>query len=132
MQFVFAGCVLDGDKREFTRHSEPIAMEPQVFDLLLYLLQNRDRVVSRDDLIASVWNGRIVSESTLASRINAARQALGDSGEAQRLIKTIQRKGIRFVGEAQEDTSATSTGPAPAAKRAQDVTFCRAADGVHL
>ena len=56
VQFVFAGCVLDGDKREFTRHSEPIAMEPQVFDLLLYLLQNRDRVVSRDDLIASVWN----------------------------------------------------------------------------
>ena len=101
MQFVFAGCVLDGDKREFTRHSEPIAMEPQVFDLLLYLLQNRDRVVSRDDLIASVWNGRIVSESTLSTRITAARKAIGDTGEDQILIKTYPRKGIRFVGDLQ-------------------------------
>ena len=101
MQFVFAGCVLDGDKREFTRHSEPVAMEPQVFDLLLYLLQNRDRVVSRDDLIASVWNGRIVSESTLSTRITAARKAIGDTGEDQILIKTYPRKGIRFVGDLQ-------------------------------
>jgi TolB-like protein/Tfp pilus assembly protein PilF len=101
MQFVFAGCVLDGDKREFTRHSEPIAMEPQVFDLLLYLLQNRDRVVSRDDLITAVWNGRIVSESTLSTRITAARKAIGDSGEDQILIKTYPRKGIRFVGDLQ-------------------------------
>ena len=101
MQFVFAGCVLDGDKREFTRHSEPIAMEPQVFDLLLYLLQNRDRVVSRDDLITAVWNGRIVSESTLSTRITAARKAIGDTGEDQILIKTYPRKGIRFVGNLQ-------------------------------
>ena len=88
MQFVFAGCVLDDDKREFTRHSEPIEMEPQVFDLLLYLLQNRDRVVSRDDLIATVWQGRIVSESTLSTRITAVRKAIGDTGENQTLIKT--------------------------------------------
>ena len=101
MQFVFAGCVLDGDKREFTRHSEPIAMEPQVFDLLLFLLQNRDRVVSRDDLITAVWNGRIVSESTLSTRITAARKAIGDTGEDQILIKTYPRKGIRFVGDLQ-------------------------------
>src|SRR5512147_3097859 len=101
MRFVFGGCLLDGDKREFTRDSEPIAMEPQVFDLLLYLLQNRDRVVSRDDLIASVWNGRIVSESTLSTRITAARKAIGDTGEDQILIKTYPRKGIRFVGDLQ-------------------------------
>jgi TolB-like protein/cytochrome c-type biogenesis protein CcmH/NrfG len=101
MQFVFAGCVLDGDKREFTRHAEPIAMEPQVFDLLLYLLQNRDRVVSRDDLITAIWNGRIVSESTLSTRITAARKAIGDTGEDQILIKTYPRKGIRFVGDIQ-------------------------------
>jgi len=101
VRFVFAGCVLDDDKREFTRQSEPVAMEPQVFDLLLYLLQNRDRVVSRDDLIASVWNGRIVSESTLSTRITAARKAIGDTGEDQILIKTYPRKGIRFVGNLQ-------------------------------
>jgi TolB-like protein/DNA-binding winged helix-turn-helix (wHTH) protein len=98
---VFAGCVLDGDKREFTRHAEPVAMEPQVFDLLLYLVQNCDRVVSRDDLITAVWNGRIVSESTLSTRITAARKAIGDSGEGQILIKTYPRKGIRFVGDLQ-------------------------------
>jgi DNA-binding winged helix-turn-helix (wHTH) protein len=62
------------------------------------LVQNRQRVVSKDDLIASVWAGRIVSDSTLTSRINAVRKAVGDSGGAQRLIRTIPRKGVRFVG----------------------------------
>ena len=66
--------------------------------MLLYLLQNRDRLVSKDDLIASVWGGRIVSDSNVTSRINAARRAIGDSGEDQKLIRTIPRKGFRFVG----------------------------------
>ena len=79
-----------------------IALEPQVFDVLVHLIRNRDRVVSKDDLLASVWGGRIVSESTLTSRINAARKALGDSGEAQHLIRTFPRKGIRFVGDVTE------------------------------
>ena len=75
-----------------------VHVEPQVFDLLVYLVQNRDRVVSKDDLIASVWGGRIVSESTLTSRINAARTAVGDNGREQQLIRTIPRKGLRFIG----------------------------------
>src|ERR1700729_3892933 len=79
----------------------PIAVEPQVFDLLIYLVQNQHRVVSKDDLIASVWGGRIVSDSTLTSRINAARKAVGDSGEDQKLIRTVPRKGLRFVGAVQ-------------------------------
>jgi TolB-like protein/cytochrome c-type biogenesis protein CcmH/NrfG len=99
VQFVFADHVLDTERRELRRGSESIAAEPQVFDLLVYLVQNRDRVVSKDDLIASVWHGRIVSDSTLTSRINAARTAIGDSGGEQKLIRTIARKGIRFVGE---------------------------------
>jgi len=74
VQLLFADHTLDTDRRELRRGSEPIAVEPQVFDLLIYLVQNRDRVVSKDDLIASVWDGRIVSESTLTSRINAARK----------------------------------------------------------
>ncbi len=98
MQFLFDDHTLDTDRRELRRGSEPIAVEPQVFDLLVYLVQNRNRVVSKDDLIASVWGGRIVSESTLTSRINAARKAVGDSGEGQKLIRTIPRKGLRFVG----------------------------------
>jgi DNA-binding winged helix-turn-helix (wHTH) protein len=74
-------------------------LEPQVFDLLVYLISNRDRVVTKDDLLESVWGGRVVSESTLTSRINSARKAIGDSGELQRLIRTSPRKGIRFVGD---------------------------------
>jgi adenylate cyclase len=98
VQFVFAEHTLDTDRRELCRGPDPVAVEPQVFDLLVYLLENRDRVVSKDDLIASVWGGRIVSDSTLTSRVNAARKAVGDSGEDQRLIRTIARKGLRFVG----------------------------------
>ena len=93
MRFFFAGYTLDPDRRELSRGAEPIAVEPQVFDLLIYLVENRERVVTKDDLIASVWGGRIVSESTLTSRINAARKAVGDSGEDQLLIRTVARKG---------------------------------------
>jgi TolB-like protein len=98
VEFLFADHTLDVDRRELRRGSERVAVEPQVFDLLVYLVQNRDRVVSKDDLIASVWGGRVVSNSTLTSRINAARRAVGDSGEDQKLIRTIARKGLRFVG----------------------------------
>jgi TolB-like protein len=77
-------------------------MGPQVFDLLLYLIQNRERVVSKDDVLDAVWSGRIVSESTLTSHINAVRKAIGDNGEEQRLVRTIARKGFRFVGEIRE------------------------------
>jgi len=89
---------VDTDRRELRRRGELCSVEPQVFDLLEYLLRNRDRVVSRDDMLSAVWNGRIVSEATLASRINAARTAIGDNGQDQRLIKTIPRRGVRFVG----------------------------------
>jgi TolB-like protein/cytochrome c-type biogenesis protein CcmH/NrfG len=101
VQFLFGDHTLDTDRRELRRDGTPIAVEPQVFDLLTYLVQNRERVVSKDDLFASVWGGRIVADSTLASRINAARKAIGDSGEEQKLIRTIARKGVRFVGEVQ-------------------------------
>jgi DNA-binding winged helix-turn-helix (wHTH) protein/DNA-binding CsgD family transcriptional regulator len=104
---------LDPRRCELRRGGNLIAVEPQVFDVIVYLIENRDRVVSRDDLIAAVWKGRIVSESTLASRINTARQALADSGEAQRLIRTIPRKGFRFVGEVVEADAAPDTRARP-------------------
>lgn len=99
MLFSFTNHALDTDRRELRRGSERIPVEPQVFDLLVYLIENRSRVVTKDDLIASVWGGRIVSDSTLTSRINAARKAVGDNGEDQTVIRTVARKGIRFVGE---------------------------------
>jgi adenylate cyclase len=102
VRFLFDGYLLDADRRELRRGSALLAVEPQVFDLLVFLVGNRDRVVSKDDLLASVWGGRIVSESTITSRINAARRIIGDTGEQQRLIRTIIGKGIRFVGKAHE------------------------------
>ena len=99
MRFHFLNHILDTDRRELRRGAQAVAVEPQVFDLLVYLVENRERVVSKDDLIASVWGGRIVSDSTLTSRINAARRAVGDSGGHQRLIRTIARKGLRFVAD---------------------------------
>jgi TolB-like protein/cytochrome c-type biogenesis protein CcmH/NrfG len=115
VQFLFGEHTLDTDRRELRRGSEPVAVEPQVFDLLVYLLQNRGHVVSKDDLIASVWSGRIVSDSTLTSRINAARKAVGDNGEEQKLIRTIARKGLRFVGavhtQSDVDPPAHAAGP---------------------
>jgi len=99
VQLVFGDYILDRERRELRRGSEQIALEPQVFDVLTHLVQNRDRVVTKDDLIASVWEGRIVSDSTLTSRINAARRAVGDRGDRQAIIKTYARKGFRFVGD---------------------------------
>src|SRR5262249_7653028 len=98
MLFLFEDYALDTDRRELCRGSSLLSVEPQVFDLLVFLISNRDRVVCKDDLLASVWDGRNVSESSLASRINAARRAVGDTGEQQRLIRTVLRKGFRFVG----------------------------------
>lgn len=124
MLLVFEDCVLDLDRRELQRTSQAVATAPQVFDLLVYLAKSHERVVSRDDLIAAVWAGRIVSESTLASHINAVRKAVGDSGEQQRVIRTIARKGFRFVAEVREvqsldgagrsGTDAAPSAPAPA------------------
>jgi len=104
--YLFEDYALDTDRRELRRGAALLSMEPQVFDLLAFLVGNRDRVVSKDDLLASVWGGRIVSESTLATRINAARRIVGDSGEQQRLIRTTIGKGVRFVGAVQERQAA--------------------------
>src|SRR5438477_5643902 len=102
VQFLFENYCLDADRRELKRGSELIPVGPKVFDLLLFLVQNREQVVTRDDLLQAVWEGRIVSDSTLTSHINAVRKAIGDTGRDQRLIRTVSRKGIRFVGKIEE------------------------------
>ncbi len=123
MKFVFGAHTLDTSRRELCRHGEPIAVEPQVFDLLIYLIEHRDRVVSKDDLIGAVWGGRIVSESTLTSRINAARKAIGDSGDRQELIRTLARKGLRFVGEARStDVEPADAGALPPGQAREPLT----------
>jgi adenylate cyclase len=105
--YLFDSYALDTSRRELRRDVDAVSLEPQVFDLLAYLIEHRDRVVSKDDLLSSIWGGRYVSESTVTSRINAARGAIGDSGDQQRLIKTFLRKGIRFVGEVREEIQRT-------------------------
>jgi TolB-like protein len=107
--YLFEDFALDCDRRELRRGNELLSVEPQVFDMLQYLIHNRHRVVSKDDLLAAVWQGRSVSEATLSSRLNAARAALHDSGEKQRLVRTILRKGVRFVGAVREEPGAGVT-----------------------
>jgi DNA-binding winged helix-turn-helix (wHTH) protein len=102
MLYFFENFVLDPARRELRRDNALIAVQPQVFDLLEYLITNRDRVVSKDNILEAVWGGRIVSESALTTRINATRTAIGDDGDQQQLIRTIPRKGIRFVGVVRE------------------------------
>jgi len=113
VKFLFTNHVLDIDRRELSCAGQRIALEPQVFDLLLYLVQNSDRVVSKDELFDNIWDGRIVSESTLTSRINAVRKAVNDNGRDQQLVRTVARKGFRFVGEVQAQT--VEAKPAPLA-----------------
>ncbi len=111
----FEEYVLDIARRELRHSGALVALEPQVFDLLVYVIRNRDRVVSKDDLVEAVWSGRAISDSTLTTRINAMRKALGDSGEEQRLIRTVARKGIRFVGSVTEDAVSATSAPPPEA-----------------
>jgi DNA-binding winged helix-turn-helix (wHTH) protein/tetratricopeptide (TPR) repeat protein len=110
--YIFDNYVLDANRRELRCGTTPVAIEPQVFDVLLYLIRHREHVVSRDELIESIWGGRIVSESALSTRINAVRSAVGDSGTGQRLIKTLPRKGVRFIGEVREEQKAPEAEPA--------------------
>ncbi|MBB4370312.1 TolB-like protein [Bradyrhizobium sp. cir1] len=125
MRYLFDSCALDTDRRELRRGAELVAVSPQVFDLLEYLIRNREHVVSRDELIEAIWKGRIVPESALTTRLNAARSAIGDTGEEQRLIKTLPRKGFRFVGSIQEATrlEGEAIGDAPVQGAIPDLSF---------
>jgi adenylate cyclase len=102
LRYLFEEYAFDTDRRELHRGANVVSVTPQVFDLLDYLIRNREHVVSKDDLINAIWNGRVVSDAALTTRLNVARSAIGDCGEEQRLIKTLPRKGFRFVGTVRE------------------------------
>lgn len=101
MQYRFSDFELDLSQQELRRLGEAVHIEPQVFDLIVCLVRNHDRIVSKDELIETVWNGRIISEAALSSRINGARRALGDNGADQLFIRTLHKRGFRFVGDVQ-------------------------------
>ena len=102
MIYEFNNCNLDVARQELRRGGAPVAVEPQVLGLLQYLIRNRDRVVSKEELLTNIWNGRFVSDSTLSSRISTARKVIGDNGDQQQLIRTVARRGVRFVGQVEE------------------------------
>ena len=114
MRYFFEEYAFDTDRRELHRGADVVSVAPQVFDLLDYLIRSRERVVSKDDLINAIWNGRVVSDAALTTRLNAARTAIGDSGEEQRLIKTLPRKGFRFVGEVAQGPEGAAAADNPA------------------
>jgi TolB-like protein len=116
MHLIFADCEIDLHRHELRRAASPVHVEPQVFDLLVYLVHNRDRVVSKDELLEHIWNGRIVSEAALSSRINAARKAIGDDGHRQDLIRTVHRRGFRFLGEVHQNADDPAAAPQAAAE----------------
>ena len=109
MRYLFEEYAFDTDRRELHRGADVVSVTPQVFDLLDYLIRNRERVVSKDNLIDAVWNGRSISDAALTTRLNVARSAIGDSGDEQRLIKTLSRKGFRFVGQVREAREAAGS-----------------------
>ncbi|MCV2888133.1 alpha/beta hydrolase [Ruegeria aquimaris] len=109
MRYVFSDCVLDARRHVLLRDGASVALEPQVFDLLHLLARNPGRLVSRDEILAEVWNGRIVSESAISARIAAARKAVGDDGKAQRIIQTVTRRGLQMVAEVVEHSDDTGS-----------------------
>jgi pimeloyl-ACP methyl ester carboxylesterase/DNA-binding winged helix-turn-helix (wHTH) protein len=113
VRFVFDGCELDSDTFEIRRDGTSVPVEPQVFDVLLHLVRHRDRVITKEELLDEVWGDRFVSESTLTSRVKAARRALGDDGRSQRFIRTVHGRGYRFVAavEVVVDEAAGAGGP---------------------
>jgi DNA-binding winged helix-turn-helix (wHTH) protein len=126
----FDDFVLDTDRRELRAGCSSVDVEPQVFDLLEYLIRHRDRVVSRDELIESIWSGRIVSESALSTRINAVRSAIGDNGAQQRLIKTLPRKGVRFAGEVREESRTPHEVPAATLDNGETIEISQTSRGL--
>ena len=113
MTFVFGENELDLRRHELRRAGEVVHVEPQVFDLITFLLRSRDRIVSKDEILDTIWDGRIVSEAALSSRINAARKALGDNGNDQIFIRTFHKRGFRFVAPVEERADADGAAPAP-------------------
>lgn len=128
----FANCVIDPDKRLFVRDGQPIHLEPQVFDLLLALVASQGRLVSKDDLVDTVWHGLSVSDATISARINAARKAVGDTGQAQAIIKTVHGRGFRLNVEVSEPREPATGSPEPEHSGTQTIQFAKSAHGATI
>lgn len=150
MIFRCGGCTIDTDRREVRLEGLPSPAEPQVFDLVVLLMTHHDRVVTKDEIVEKIWLGRAISDATLSSRIRSARKVIGDDGKSQSMIRTVQRRGFRFVGqvvfEHARNGSDEVAGPLQTAADAmsnpwqhhvpadiaQVVRYCRTGDAVRL
>ncbi len=132
MIFVFSDCQLDLDRFELRRAGRLRPVEPQVFDVLAVLIRERHRVVPKEELLDTVWGNRFVSESALTSRVKAARQAIGDDGHSQRLIRTARGRGYQFVAPVDEAAQPDPVAALSSAPPAQEIRFCTAGDGIRL
>jgi DNA-binding winged helix-turn-helix (wHTH) protein len=130
--FVFGDCELDLDRFELRRAGRRCPVEPQVFDLLAVLIRERHRVVPKEELLDTIWGNRFVSESALTSRVKAARQAIGDDGRSQRLIRTAHGRGYQFAASAEEAGQADPAASVSPAPQVQEIRFCTASDGTRL
>lgn len=130
--YEFAGFVLDAARFELRRGPDVVHVEPQVFDVLKYLIDHRDRVVPKEELLDAVWGSRFVTESALSSRLKAARRAVGDDGVAQRVIRTVIGRGYQFVAEVTTHRPDPADPPAATSSVSQRIRFCTAADGTRL
>ena len=136
MRYLFDAFVLDTAVRELSERDTVVRLEPKVFELLLFLVENRDRAVSKDDVVDSVWDGRFISEATMSSAVRSVRKALGDDGKTQRFVKTVHGHGFRFVAPVVESAAGSMATTADSAgsgePRGQDIRFCHSADGTRL
>jgi pimeloyl-ACP methyl ester carboxylesterase/DNA-binding winged helix-turn-helix (wHTH) protein len=133
MIYRFSDCELDTGRQELRRAGVVRQVEPQVFELLRYLVERPDQFISKDEMFSAVWQRRIVSDAALASRVKAARQAIGDSGAEQRLIRTVHGRGIRFVAPVQcRDEHDGDRGVAAPSRASQEIRYCQAVDGTRI
>jgi pimeloyl-ACP methyl ester carboxylesterase len=131
MRYSFSNCVLDTERHLLIRDGEPVKTEPQVFDLLHLLVRNAGVLVTRDQIVDEIWDGRIVSESSISARTNAARKAVGDSGKEQAIIKTVTRRGLQLVPPVSTD-GGNEPDTVPAHSDRQRVRFATSQDGTKI
>jgi DNA-binding winged helix-turn-helix (wHTH) protein/pimeloyl-ACP methyl ester carboxylesterase len=142
MKFLFKDCELDISSQELKRDGDQVKVEPQVFDLLVYLIENRGKLIDREELIESIWGGRVVSDSAVTARISAARKAVGDSGKDQLIIKTVSRKGFKFLPTVEltpcndeSNSHGVATSKTTTESKSfdhQDIHFCKSPNGARI
>ena len=126
MEFHFANCTIDPDRHAFFRDGSPVHIEPQVFELLLTLIRQEGRLVTKEELIETVWRGLNVSDSTISARINSARKAVGDTGQTQQIIKTIHGRGFKLLAKVTNNSTHTTAESVPDVASSQRIQFTQA------